>query len=950
MIHERPSSGNESQSNMASTEGDTTSAPGKATAETFPPQSSQNVLDEHFAYWQQHLADLPLLTLPTDRPRQPQTPYRQERVSFALSAETPMMLTTLTRVSLRENATLFTTLLTGWQVLLSRYSGQEDIPVGISGLNGVEMLALRTDLSGGPTLSEALQRVSAGIQEAYTHSDWSFDLVARSLRLEDAGTTHSTTETSAAQATASPIVQVRFALHHSDEYQQFVAGTQTTEAFDLDVALSLSEDGLVGTVAFDANLFDRSTIERLIGHYRVVLEVMCVDMMHQCQRIPLLTAWDRHQILVKWNETATDYPRNSCVYHLFEAQVERTPLAIAVKDEQGKLTYRELNERANRMARHLRTMGVGAETFVGISVERGAQMLVSLLAIQKAGGTYVPLDPGFPPDRLAYMAENAQIPVLVTQEHLRAQLPVPEHVQILCIDDSENAAQQFARYSSENLHIATAPEQLAYVLYTSGSTGKPKGVQIPHRALTNFLCSMQKEPGLRAGDTLLAVTTLSFDIAELELYLPLLVGGRVFIASRDTAISGAALARTMEREGITVLQATPITWRLLLNSGWQGKADLTALCGGEAMPRDLAAQLIPRTRALYNLYGPTETTVWSTVCLLQSVEGTISIGRPIANTDVYVLDAFMQPVPIGVAGELYIGGDGVARGYLHRPELTRERFIPNPFVTTPNSLIYRTGDLARYLPDGSLEHLGRLDHQVKIRGFRIELGEIEAVLHQHATVKDGVVMAREDVHGDKRLVAYVVPTKEQRQVANDGEIIADIRALLRQKLPEYMMPTVFVLLDALPQTPNGKVNRQALPAPSASDHKAADAESETMGEPSSASGTRPALATNYAAPRDEAEQRVARVWQQSLGIEPMGIFDRFDELGGDSLQAFQVITCLYDAFQIQLSIKEFPASSTVASITATLNQKLATLVEQIDADELAALLADIEHDEEGGDA
>ena len=440
---------------------------------------------------------------------------------------------------------------------------------------------------------------------------------------------------------------------------------------------------------------------------------------------------------------------------------------------------------------------------MGLCVERSLDMVVGLLGILKAGGAYVPLDPTYPAERLAFMLEDAQVPLLVTQQHLLTQLPA-HATKVVCLDaDAAVLAQQ----SKANSLSAATSDHLAYVIYTSGSTGRPKGVQILHRAVVNFLLSMRQQPGLTAQDTLLAVTTLSFDIAALELFLPLLVGARLIVASRDTAADGVALAETLTRARVTAMQATPITWRLLLAAGWQGNPDLKILCGGEALPLDLAQQLLPRAASLWNLYGPTETTIWSTLCKIEPGYEVITIGRPIANTQIYLLDPQLQPVPVGVPGELYIGGDGLARGYLNRPELTAERFIPHPFSNESGARLYKTGDLARYRPDGTIEHLGRLDYQVKLRGFRIELGEIEALLAQHPAVRQAVVVAREDVPGDKRLVAYVA--LREKQTATVG----DLQSHVMKQLPTYMVPSAFVLLEAFPLTPNGKVDRRALPAP-----------------------------------------------------------------------------------------------------------------------------------------
>jgi amino acid adenylation domain-containing protein len=524
------------------------------------------------------------------------------------------------------------------------------------------------------------------------------------------------------------------------------------------------------------------------------------------------------------------------------------------------LTYRQLNVRANRLARHLRALGVGPEVLVGICVERSPEMVVGLLAILKAGGVYVPLDPGFPPERLEYMLEDSATPVVLSQQHLLEGLPTLR-ARPVCIDRVENLPDAAGE---EDLPCETGPANLAYVIYTSGSTGKPKGVQITHGSVVNFLHSLRQEPGMTSRDVVPAVTTLSFDIAVLELFLPLIVGARVEIVSRRTASDGEALAALMARSSATVVQATPTTWRLLLNAGWRNGNGVTILCGGEALSRPLADHLLATGAELWNVYGPTETTVWSTVHRVRSTDGPVPIGHPIANTRVYLLGPDLRPVVAGETGELVIGGDGLARGYRNRPGLTADKFIPDPFSAEPGRRLYRTGDLARFLPDGTLECLGRMDHQVKIRGYRIELGEIEAALAQHPSVREAVVVAREESPGDKRLIAYLVPGNDQIVTA------PGLRRFLEGKLPAYMVPSTFVKLATLPLTPNGKVNRLALPAPE----------------------QRPELEREFVAPRDAVEALLAACWEEVLGVRPVGIGDSIFDLGMDSLRGANLLTLI----------------------------------------------------------
>lgn len=571
---------------------------------------------------------------------------------------------------------------------------------------------------------------------------------------------------------------------------------------------------------------------------------------------------EHRRVLIEWNATAMPYPREACLHELFEQQVDRTPQRVAVACGSRQWTYRQLESRANQVARYLRALGVQAGQLVGICVERDLEMVAGVLGILKAGAAYVPLDPAFPPNRLALMLEDSQAPVVLSQQSLRGILP--EGVaQIVELDfDSPSLAQQEASRLGKT---ATADDR-AYVIYTSGSTGRPKGVEIGHRSVANFLTSMARAPGIGADDRLLAVTTLSFDIHVLELYLPLLYGAQVVVAPRSMVTDGNRLIEALA-SGVTIMQATPATWRLLIEGGWQGTPKLKALCGGEAMHGELAKALLERVDSLWNLYGPTETTVWSTVYeVTQPETGIVSIGRPIGNTTIYLLDEQRQPVPVGEPGELCIGGDGLAHGYFGRPELTAERFVPDPFRDEPGARMYRTGDLARWLSDGRLAYLGRMDHQVKIRGFRIELGEIEAVLLRHPDVAQCAVVARDDGSGNQHLVAYLVAVSQ-------GEA-PDRRALrehLRQSLPDYMIPAAFVLLDALPLTPNGKVDRKALPAPD---------------------GSRDALEQEYVEPRDALERFLAETWQEVLKRDRVGIADNFFELGGDSIRAAAVINRL----------------------------------------------------------
>jgi amino acid adenylation domain-containing protein len=581
----------------------------------------------------------------------------------------------------------------------------------------------------------------------------------------------------------------------------------------------------------------------------------------------------------------------AAVHRLFESQVERTPEAIAISFGDVTLTYHELNQRANRLGHRLRRLGVGAEKLVGLCANRSPEMLVGLLGILKAGGAYVPLDPSFPEARLSFMLDDARVPVLVTEQALRERLPV-DGPQLVCLDaDWEGIEDE----SPENLKGGAVAQSLAYVIYTSGSTGRPKGVMIPHSALVNLLRSMQRILGFTSQDVLLAVTTLSFDIAGLELYVPLIAGGRVDLVSRDEAADGLRLAERLAHGGITYLQATPATWRLLLEAGWPGSPELTMLCGGETLPRALADRLIDKGKTLWNLYGPTETTIWSSVARVEPSEGSVPIGRPIAETQMYVLDSRLRPVPVGVTGELYIGGAGVARGYWNRPGLTSERFLPDVISKTPDARLYRTGDLARWRSDGSLECLGRVDHQVKIRGYRVELGEIESAIARHPAVSEAVVTVKPDSSGELALIAYTVA-----RPGLDGSP-AEVRRFLMESLPDYMIPAAFLTLDSLPLTPNGKIDRSALPDPN---------------------GARDSSAALYVPPRSPVEEAVASVWAELLGLERVGAHDNFFELGGHSLFATQVLARIRDTFSIDAPLRDFLDEPTVAGLSRVIEKEL----------------------------
>jgi amino acid adenylation domain-containing protein len=821
------------------------------------------VLENQLSYWNRQLSGLRVLELPTDRPRPPMQTYRGAKESYRFSQSLSVRIETLSR---KEGVTLFMVLMAAFQTLLYRYTGQDDLPVGspiagrvrseVEGLIGffVNMLVLRGDLSGNPTFRELLVRMRKVAIGAYEHQDLPFEKLVEVLHPER-------------DLSRSPLFQVMFAFQNVPRHAVELPGLATrsveikneTAKYDLSLYMWDDPEGLTARLEYNTDLFDGKSAKRMLRHLETLLEAIVRDPEQYISDLPILTDGERHQLLIEWNGTNGELPAEQCVHQLFETQAARSPDKIALVYENEQLTYGELNSRANQLAHYLRKLGVGSEMPVGICMERSEEMVVAVLAILKAGGAYVPLDPTYPRERLAFAIEDAGINVLLTQERLVKDLP-EVNAQLVRLDSDEKLVDGESKANPVTL---TEPANLAYVIYTSGSTGWPKGVQISHRAVVNFLNSMRKQPGLTEEDILLAVTTLSFDIAGLELYLPLSVGARVVLAGAEVITDGSRLLELMDNSRATAMQATPATWRLLLEAGWQDGGRLKILCGGEAMPRDLADQLLDRASSLWNMYGPTETTVWSTIHRVEGGGGTVPVGRPVHNTQVYILDSCLNPLPIGVPGELYIGGAGLARGYINRPDLVAQQFVPNPFSESPGTRLYRTGDLARYLADGSVEYLGRIDHQVKIRGFRIELGEIESVLRRHPGVNEIVALDKE-VSGDKRLIVYVVPTGQDRP--NAGEL----KDFLRRTVPEYMVPSAFIFLDSLPLTPNGKLDRKALPDPA-----------EQIGSEGGA--------VEYISPATAMEQGIAEVWQEVLGVDRVSAHDNFFDLGGHSLLSLKAI-------------------------------------------------------------
>ena len=665
---------------------------------------------------------------------------------------------------------------------------------------------------------------------------------------------------------------------------------ETNFTLQSNVWLEPSTSRIYLSLWYDANAVSEEQITCFGSYYENILRSMVNNPHAQHHAQCFLSPTEMQKYLVEWNDTEVAHSVPCLVHGLFEEQAKRIPDAVAVVYENEFLTYGELDRRANQVAHYLRRQGAGVESLIGICMVRSVDMLVGLLGILKAGGAYIPLDPFFPQERLAFMLADAQVSLLLTQASLRAE--APEHnARVICLDSDWPT---IAEESVECPISSVAPDNLAYVIYTSGSTGKPKGVQILHRAVVNLLAGMREQPGLQEHGSLLALTTLSFDIAALELFLPLIVGARVVLLSYEVAIDGAQLAQQIALNSATIMQATPVSWRLLLDAGWSGSSILHMLCGGEALPADLAHRLLEKGASLWNMYGPTETTIWSAVQPVTVEQGAISIGHPIANTQVYLLDPFFQPVPPGVPAELYIGGSGIARGYLKRPDLTAERFIPHPFSKEPGMRLYKTGDLARYQSDGTIEYLSRTDSQIKLRGYRIELGEIEHALGEQPEVQECVVLLREGPLAEKQLVAYVVE-RDQQTLPATGKL----RQLLQKKLPEYMIPSSFMVLEALPLTPNGKVDRRALPAP----ENLQEGRSEEPKEE----------------PRTPLEVALVAIWREVLGHPRVGIYDNFFALGGNSILSIQIVARAIRA-GIALDIKLVHLYQTIAELSAAIEE------------------------------
>ena len=817
--------------------------------------------------------------------------YQGDLQTFVLNRDLSHKLRGLAKT---EGTTLYVVLLAAFQLLLHRYSGQEQVIVGspifgrsesiYSTIIGhfVNMLVLKSTCTDNPTFTDFLSQVRQTVLGAIDHQDLPFPLLVEQLNIKhDIG--------------RSPLFQVTFDMQRAgqsgDLSALFVPGSENVQVdlgglllgpyhmaqqlgqFDLGLQVLETEEVIPGTLKYSTDLFHEDTIRRMIGHYEILLEGITTNPQQQVSELTLLTEAERKQILVEWNATEVAYPQDVCVHQLFEQQVARTPDAVAVRFEDQHLTYTQLNQRANQVAHYLRDQGMKPGSFVGVCMERSLEMVISLYAILKAGAAYVPLDPEYPSQRLTYMIEDAKPPLLLTQRHL-IDLLDQEHTQVIAVDTMWEV---LAKFDTENLEPLATIDDLAYMIYTSGSTGQPKGAMIPNRGIVNRLLWMQDEYHLNQADVVLQKTPFSFDVSVWEFFWPLLTGAQLVVARPGGHRDPVYLVNVVSEYDITTMHFVPSMLELFLDYG--DVSSCTSLrriiCSGEALPIELQKRFFERLSCdLHNLYGPTEAAVDVTywACDPLSQYHTVPIGRPVANTQIYILDRFMQPVPIGITGELYIGGVQVGQGYFGRPELTSEKFIHDPFSHDPNSRLYKTGDLARYLPDGNIEYLGRLDFQVKIRGLRIELGEIEAALERHPKVIQCITVVFQDKTGDKRLVSYVT--------SRDGNTLSpgDLREYLKADLPAYMLPTSIMILEAFPLTSNGKIDRRALPAPQQNQ----------------------VPARTVSVPQTSTEALLADVWSHLLDVAEISVFDNFFDLGGHSLQAIRFVAIVEEKMRYRL--------------------------------------------------
>lgn len=851
------------------------------------------VLAAQLGYWRKQLADAPaVLDLPTDYRRPPVQRYNGAQQLLTLA---PALTDAIKQMSRRRGVTLFTTLLAAFKILLYRYSGQLDIVVGtpvanrnvpgIDGLIGlfINTLVLRSNLAGNPTFDDLVGQVGTTVLEAYDHQELPFEKLVEVLQ-------------PARDVSRSPLFQVMFNFQHALTTRMELDGVGVTlleqpaglAKFDLLMDIKELEGQLVVTLEYATDLFKAATIIQMLTHYQVLLEGIVADPAQGIATLPLLTAAERQHILSDWNANRLDYPREQPIHHLFETVAEQSPDVCAVVAGEQRLTYGELNRRANQVADTLRELGVGPEVRVGVFMQRSPDIMVALLGILKAGGAYVPLDPHYPAERLQFMLQDARIEVLLTQAALVTRLPAYA-AQTVCLDRDWP---EIARHADTNLRSGVTGEHLAYVIYTSGSTGQPKGVAIAHRNTMALLCWARDvfTPINHTG--MLAATSICFDLSVFELFVPLSWGGTLILV--EDALALPTLPPTVP---VSLVNTVPSAMAELVRTGSVPSSVRTINLAGEALPLELVQRLYEQTAVeqVCNLYGPTEDTTYSTWAVVEAGAPLVPIGRPLPNTQVYLLDAQMQPVPVGVPGELYLAGDGLARGYLQRPALTAERFLPNPFGPA-GSRMYRTGDLARYQPDGVIVYLGRNDQQIKLRGYRIEPGEVEAMLIRHPAIAQAVVVTGGSGGSDQRLVAYLVLK------AGHIPTFSELRTFLREKLPAPMVPSAFVVLAALPLTPNGKIDRKALQL---------QTQDATAAEPEHP----------FVAPRNATEEALTQIWMEVLRRDRIGIHDNFFELGGHSLLATQIMARVEDGLQVKLPLQRLFETPTIAALAGAIMQQ-----------------------------
>jgi amino acid adenylation domain-containing protein len=854
-------------------------------------QVREGLFERQLGYWRAKLAGAPpLLGLPTDRPRPAQRSFRGSRVDCIIEAD---VVERLQQFSKRHDATLFMTVLAAFAVVLHRLTAQDEIVIGTPVANRgspeleqivgpfVNSLSLRLSVEGNQSFASYLAQVRRTTIEAIDNRDLPFDMVVEAIN-------------PARTLDHAPIYQVMFGLHNFPVQPprfeglecSFISPETQVARLDLQLDMVIHEGRLFGAYEYASDLFDHTTIERIHEQLVEVLNSILADEGRSVRELPMRSAAHDRILLNVWNNTRVDHDRHACLHQLFERSAAQKPDAEAFIIGEQTFSYRDIDQRANQLARLLALRGVRPGDRVAVCLDRTVEMPVAIAAVLKAGAAYVPLDPAHPPDRLRYIVGDAQVACLITLSWLAEPFDAANVPRVLL----DGAVSELNSLETSTPAVAVIPADVAYVIYTSGSTGRPKGVQVEHRNVVSFIEAMRREPGLERADILLAVTTLSFDIAGLEIWLPLSVGAKVVLASKADVLVGSRLVDLIDRHQVTVMQATPSTWRLLLDAGWSGKSDIRALCGGEAMPIDLAAVLFTKVAQLWNMYGPTETTIWSTTSRVEDATGVPPIGKPIANTRVYVLEPAGALAALGGFGELAIGGEGVARGYWNRSELTAEKFVNISLPDGRTERVFRTGDIVRFRNDGQLEFHGRRDSQIKLRGYRIELGEIEAILATCEAVTEAAVTVREDEPGDQRLVAYVVV-----RVGESFEPEA-ARAVLTAALPGYMVPAEFVALSAMPLTPNGKVNRSALPAPQQSNVAAAQARAEIVMTPT--------------------QRRVADLWAKILRTDRISLHDNFFDVGGHSMLVVKLHAAIQQEFKSDVTVTELFQQTTVAAQAA----------------------------------